>query len=386
MFASQIQTLTRCAIAGVQIGLVILLLTSSNAVGQVANKTQADKPSSQPSMTTPRSDPPRSESLSWPNPNRPTEPLPSSSVVEIKSSLTELTENVELMQEINNDLQRAIYSTSPLDYLAVATNASDIKRLAIRMMRNLELPADAPQPSPETTMPIASVDELKAKSAILDQDIQAFLKDPVLGQRRIVAVGQLNSAGAKLEEIVNGSTLVQKAAESLAGLAGKAGRKEAGRVKSRLISSPFMKLTLECGAWSMSELLTRPARIRDSDSIKLIVNIQTFRHTLNEPLLLPIDNCVDGETYEKAIINNEKHVAIVNDYTSYEVKGRVFAYRVDYQVGFMKNGQLTKLSHRPIIFYFVDEAGDGNFDLLKEPAASGLVPDWAVELARKPKL
>jgi hypothetical protein len=157
MFATQIQALTRCAIAGVHIALAILLLTSSNAVGQVANKTQADKPSSQPSMTTPRSDPPRSESLSWPNPNRPMEDLPSSSVVEIKSSLTELTENVELMQEINNDLQRAIYSTSPLDYLAVATNASDIKRLAIRMMRNLELPADAPQPAPESTMPIASV-------------------------------------------------------------------------------------------------------------------------------------------------------------------------------------------------------------------------------------
>jgi hypothetical protein len=128
VFVTQLPNFTRVAIAGAQIALVILLLMSSNAKGQAANKSQTDKPSSQPSMTTPRSDPPRSDSISWPD-SKPTrvQPLPDSSVVDIKSSLTELKENVELMQEINSDLQRAIYSTLPLDYLAVATCASDIK-------------------------------------------------------------------------------------------------------------------------------------------------------------------------------------------------------------------------------------------------------------------
>ena len=98
---------------------------------------------------------------------------------------------------------------------------------------------------------------------------------------------------------------------------------------------------------------------------------------------MSIDDCVDGATYEKGIADKVQYVAIVKDFVSYEVKGKVFAYRVSYQIGFTRNGQLAKRYDQTVSFFYVDEAGDGGFELLTGPLAYGLVPDWAKELAQK---
>jgi len=47
------------------------------------------------------------------------------------------------------------------------------------------------------------------------------------------------------------------------------------------------------------------------------------------------------------------------------------------------NGQIEKRFNPPVSFYYVDEAGDGDFELLRTPVELGLVPDWAKALALK---
>ncbi len=308
---------------------------------------------------------------------RPTTPvIPRSSVVEIKSSLIDLRENVRLLQVMNEELQGLVSSPSWPDYETVLADATDIGRLIIRLARNLELPhADAKTAA--ETLPAVSADELKASMVALDAGIQTVLNDPLLTQPRTVDVKQLTEVGANFETLARRSSAVRKQAQDLAT---KAGRKSA-HIKSRLGPVTMMQITLECGAWSMTDLLKRPGRDKDHDSINLVVKVRTIRHKLAEQALLSIDQCVDGETFERTITDKIHYVAIVSDFTSFEVKSKVFAYRVTYEIGFARNGQIEKRFNPPVSFYYVDEAGDGDFELLRTPVELGLVPDWA--LARK---
>ena len=228
-----------------------------------------------------------------------------------------------------------------------------------------------------------SADDLKAAIVALDMSIRELLKDPVLTRRRIIDAGQPSNARENLETVMGRSVIVQKAAEILAVNSGKDVTKETRRIKSRLIPSTSIQLSLECSAWSMSDLLKRPSQIKSHGSVYIGAKVKTNRHRLDEKLLLPIDDCVDSETYEKAITDKAQYVAIVTDFTSYEVKGRVFAYRVTYEIGFTRNARVAIRFPDLITFYYVDDAGDGSFELLQGPVSSGLLPDWAAELARK---
>lgn len=362
----------------IQFGLALMAVLSLSSITVMGQREKTTHP-------VPQATPPVArESAPWPTrPNLPgAQSLPPSSVVEIKSSLAELRDNVALMQAINDDLQKAVASNASPDYALVAANAIDMRRLAIRVMRNLAWTRNAAQASPENLPPGVSSEKLKAAIVALDITVQEFLKDPVLTHPRTVDAGELSTAGPNLETVMSRSGIVQREAEMLAINSGKAETK-APRIKSRLASSTSIQLTLECGAWSMSDLLKRPSQIKGHDSVDIGTHVETRRHKLVEQLLLPIDDCVDGESYERAITDKVQYVAIVTDFTSYEVKERVFAYRVTYEIGFTRNGQVAKRYRQPVSFYYVDEAGDGSFDLLKGPLSFGLLPDWAAELARK---
>jgi hypothetical protein len=308
---------------------------------------------------------------------------PNSSIVEIKSSLTELKENVRLLEVIDQELQGAVAATSAPDYDTVVTDATDIGKLAIRLMRNLALPQAEPKATSATPRPTVSAEELKAAIAALDSTVQTFLNDSVVTQPRTVAAGQLSNMGANLETMARLSALVRKEAEDLATIAGKTIR-SGKHTKSRLRPATTIQLTLECGPpWSIGDLLKRSSQAKGPESVNVGVEVQTRRHQLDERGILSIDDCVDGATYEKGIADKVQYVAIVTDFISFEVKGRVFAYRVPYKVGFTRNGKVAKRFNQTVSFYYVDEAGDGGFELLKGSVALALVPDWAKELAQK---
>jgi hypothetical protein len=366
----------------IAVGHVVLLgliLLTASARGQ----TKADitnKPPPPPTNAAPIGVP--TDPLGFPGgPSKRSGRVPPSSVVELKSSLAELKENVRLLEVINQELQAAVSSPSGPDYPIVINDAKDINKLAIRIMRNLTLrPADSPAAS-ETQSPARSVEELKASIAALDGTVQTLLNDSLPAEPRTVDAGQLNKAGANLETMVRLSVVVREDAEDLATVGGKSAKSE--HPKTRLKPSTTIQLSAECNAWSMADLLKRSAQTKGHESVNVGVEAQSRRQQLAETAILPIDDCVDGATYEKGIADNVQYVAIVTDFTSYEVKGRVFAYRVPYKIGLSKNGKVEKRFDQIVSFYYVDEAGDGAFELLTGPVAFGLVPDWVKDLAEK---
>jgi hypothetical protein len=374
MYAIHKPSVARRTIAVGYAVLAVLLLLTTTAVGQRETNTRPT-----PAPTPPQA---RPEPDQWPapRPNLPSpRPLPPSSVVDIKSTLAELRENLALMETINTDLQKAVAANSSLDYVSVATNASDIRRLAIRVMGNLALRRNAAAASPPTPASGVSADGLKTAIVALHMTIQEFLTDPVLTHPRTVDAGELSGASVNLETIMSRSAIIQRDAEMLAANSGKAATQ---RIRSRVAPSTTVQLNLECNAWSMTDLLKRPSQIKGHDSVNIGVNVKTRRHKLAEQLLVSIDDCVDGEAYERAITEKMEYVAIVTDFISYEVKEKVFAYRVIYETGFARNGQVMKRFKPLVSFYYVDAAGDGIFELFKGPT-SRLLPDWAADLARK---
>ena len=367
----------------IAVGHVVLLgliLLTASARGQTKGDI-TNKPPPPPTNAAPIGVP--TDPLGFPGApsNRPGG-VPPSSVVELKSSLAEMKENVRLLEVINQELQGAVSSPDGPDYATVINDAKDINKLAIRIMRNLTLrPAESPAAS-ETQSPTRSVEELKASISALDSTVQTLLNDSVPVEPRTVDAGQLNKAGANLETMVRLSAVVGKEAEDLATVGGKSAKSSA-HPKTRLKPSTTIQLTTECNAWSMADLLKRATQTKGHESVNVGVEAQSRRHQLDETARLSIDDCVDGATYEKGIADNVQYVAIVTDFTSYEVKGRVFAYRVPYKIGFSKNGKVEKRFNQIVSFYYVDEAGDGAFELLTGPVAFGLVPDWVKDLAEK---
>jgi len=360
--------------------LSLLLLTSSDRAqtkGDITNKPPPPPTPSAPIGVA-------TDSLGFPGSGPNSAGVPRSSVVEVKSSLAELRENVRLLEIINQELQGAVSSPSGPDYETVVTDASDMSKLAIRLMRNLALLHGEPKATADNSKPAVSVAELRASIAALDATVQTFLNDASLVQPGTVDAGQLGNIGANLETMARVSRIVRKEAEDLSNVAGKTkGDKSSIHTKSRLQPSKTIQLTLECGAWSIADLLKRSSETKGHESVNVGVEAQMRRHHLQEQAVLSIDDCVDGATYETGIANNLQYVAIVADFISYEVKGKVFAYRVPYTIGVTKNGQIAKRYAQTVSFYYVDEAGDGGFELLKGPVAFGLVPDWARELATK---
>ncbi len=145
-----------------------------------------------------------------------------SSVVEIKSSFTGLRDNLSLLTIINHELQGSVSSPSWPDYAMVLADVTDIRRLAIRLMRNLALTRGESNPPAETSKPAISADELKAGILLLDANVQAFLGDPVLNRSGTVDVNQLGHIGSNLAALANRSAELREDAERLAMNAGKA--------------------------------------------------------------------------------------------------------------------------------------------------------------------
>lgn len=130
-------------------------------------------------------------------------------------------------------------------------------------------------------------------------------------------------------------------------------------------------------------MLAKPSEVKGHGSVDIGIAAQTKSHRLARELVLPIEDCVDGEADEEATANDLQYVAIARDFTSYEVKGKVFAFQIGYEIGLAKGGQVVKRLRFPVWFYYVDEAGDGTFELLRSSNSTGLVPDWVRELSGK---
>lgn len=356
--------------------LVGLLLSATPILAQ------GDRPGRRGTEPTPSSKPSGIPSDSWPVPLRPSpRAMPPSSVVEINASKRELRENLELMATINDELLRI---ASASDYQRIITDASDITKLANRLLRSFAAPRTEKPRTSDNPAPVASRERLNESVGALDVAIKALLSNPVLNEDRTIDAGGLDAVGSDLETVISSSLIVRRCAEKLG--ASAVGKASSGSkpVRSRLKPRFVVLLNLECSAWSINDLVNKPAEVTGHGSIDILkVKAQTRRHKLAQQLVVPIDDCVDSPADEATTTGEVQYAAIIKDFISYEVKGKVFAYQVTYQVWLMKNGQITTRLPQPIWFYYVDEDGSGVFDLFRGTMPLGFVPDWAKDLARE---
>jgi hypothetical protein len=296
--------------------------------------------------------------------------------------------NVDLLDEVRDELIDSVASPAGLRYEVIITGAADIRRLAIRLLRGLSLPRSDKQSESTKSIAAASQDQLKTSIAALDRAIDVFISSPFVRQPRTVDAQLLTEASANLETIVERSLSLQQQAENLAIASGRSNNAKGfttlTHLKSKLKPTTRLQLTLECKAWTIDDLLGRPAEIKTRGSVKLDgIEARTQRHKLAQQLVVPIEDCVDAAADENASSDGLQYVVVVNDFTSFAVKGKIFAYQVTYHVGLTRDNQITKRFYQPVWFYYVDETSDGNFDLFKGSLAYGFMPDWARELGKK---
>jgi len=191
-----------------------------------------------------------------------------------------------------------------------------------------------------------------------------------------------------LEAIANQSVVVKEQAERLA-TASEENRDvkpfiTAAHLRSRLKPTTSVELMAECEVWSVDDLVGQPATVKGSGSVTIGgVKAHTQQHKLAQQLVVSIEDCVDADADENATSNDVQYAAIIRDFTSFEVEKKVFAYQVSYGIGWIRNGQIIKRFSQPVVFYYVDQTGDGTFELFKGSMAFDFFPDWAKGLARK---
>ncbi len=66
---------------------------------------------------------------------------------------------------------------------------------------------------------------------------------------------------------------------------------------------------------------------------------------------------------EKAIAAGEQYAVSLKDFYSFLVQGKTFAYHALYQIVRIKDGKITTRLDQPVSLYYIDAAGQGEFEL-----------------------
>jgi hypothetical protein len=100
------------------------------------------------------------------------------------------------------------------------------------------------------------------------------------------------------------------------------------------------------------------------------VEVQKKHHRLAEEQRVSAEPCTEWSSG-----TNERKNYAVRDFTTFEYKGRVFAYQVNY-LGLVigENSIQYAMCSRRVVY--ADENGDGKFELRCGAAESGFVPQW----------
>lgn len=262
-------------------------------------------------------------------------------------------------------------SSSSMNYESVARHASEVHCRARRLKVNLELNARPREPANQTVVGNRPVEEL---IKVLGQNIQRLMTNPVLRQTNVIDAELMAQASKDLDLLIKDSKQLKQLA--LASLGNSADNRAAAKTpKTAKSRSPYLQLTTSCSLFTPGLFLKRASTVRKSSS-EIIDGVRVFvkRHkpTAEEPVSLEecwAPNCSVTE-YE------DKHALIVKDFYSFEVAGKIFAYAAVYQVARVKDGKLRERFNQTLLLYFVDEEGEGVFELLESGLPLNEVPGW----------
>lgn len=136
---------------------------------------------------------------------------------EEKLALTQIAEDYQRIQLINNRMMSGAMSRPVPIFKDIAEATAEIKRRANRMRDNLRLPAPEKSDSVKATRPLHVNDAAQMKAALLDLDrsIMSFIKNPIFKNTGVVDLEEAMKASRDLVTIIEWSQLLTKEARKL---------------------------------------------------------------------------------------------------------------------------------------------------------------------------
>lgn len=130
-------------------------------------------------------------------------------------ALAQIKEDYVRIQEVNREMAQAAASGGALDLKLVAKSASEIRRRAERLKRNLALPEPEKADERPKAAAEAGPEELKASLLALARLVNVFVRNPIFREVNVVDARQSARASRDLEEIIELSGRLKKDSERL---------------------------------------------------------------------------------------------------------------------------------------------------------------------------
>jgi hypothetical protein len=136
---------------------------------------------------------------------------------EARLALAELAEDFRQIQLINNKMMSETMSAPAPNYHKIAETTGEIRKLALRIRKNLHLPEaqKATATKDPERKPIEDAPQMKAALLDLDKSIMSFTQNPMFVKVEVVDVEQGAKARRDLEKIIDRSQMIRKDAEKL---------------------------------------------------------------------------------------------------------------------------------------------------------------------------
>ena len=149
------------------------------------------------------------------------------------------------------------------------------------------------------------------------------------------------------------------------------------------VVEPLIQRTVERSGWTIPVFADQVSEVKNGKpEIIEGVEVQVKVHKLKGEQLVYVESC-NPKVDKKLIANNKRRDFVVRGFKTYEIKGRVFAYDVAYYVLRAENGYIVERYGAAVSVHYVDEDGNGTFELRCRSMTLKSLPEWVKSLAAK---
>src|SRR5215216_6791290 len=131
---------------------------------------------------------------------------------EMRLALTQIKEDYERIQLVNNELAKATSDPAQLDLRLAAESASEIRKRAERLLTNLSLP-EMPADLERVRMPAEGEEHLRPSLVMLRRLVERFVRSPLFREVNVIDAQVSTRARRDLEGIVELSGRLRKDCE-----------------------------------------------------------------------------------------------------------------------------------------------------------------------------
>ena len=146
------------------------------------------------------------------------------------------------------------------------------------------------------------------------------------------------------------------------------------------------EFNIGCRGWSTLAFAEQKSEVKDLEPLGIDgVEVRVTAHEFSDEQIVFLESC-DPKSADKPKVADKRYgrqASVVRGFLSYEIKGRVFAYRFTCFLVMSKNGQVTERFGAAGTVYYIDEDGDGTFERYRGAMPLRFLPDWVKASALK---